>query len=202
MRNHVASWLLICGLVGCCWMITGCKSALPEPAFTLPPASTTGANTLGFLVDGRVWTNYGPICPGLGIGIGPCQDNQLQVLSHAAHGIRHFYVTAILATDQHHESFELTVDSVHGPGVYYSGPIAANKLFVPNNITFQDEKTFDPAKQIYTSIAPNVTRIVLTRVDTVQHIIAGTFEGRLDVIGYPNNFVSITQGRFDVTYQL
>ena len=202
MHNHRAVRLLTRSFIGCCWIIAGCKSAPPEPTLTLPPASATGANTLGFVINGRTWTNYGPICPGTGFGTAPCTDNQLLVQCQSFHGVRSLSLMAILSTDKHFEYFNLSVDSVRGPGIYKSGPLAANKLFIPNQVVFTDNKAADPTKQLYHSIAPNITRITLTRVDTVQHIIAGTFEGRLDVINHPENSASITQGRFDVTYQL
>ena len=46
----------------------------------------------------------------------------------------------------------------------------------------------------------NATRIVLTRVDTVRRIVSGTFEGRLEDGFHPGNFITIRNGRFDMTY--
>jgi hypothetical protein len=203
MHNHRVVRFLTRGFMGCCWIMAGCKSAPPEPAFTLPPASATGANTLGFVVDGRTWINYGPICQGGGLfGGGPCHDNELLVsVFPTSKGFRELRLTAFLATDQHNESFSLDVDSVRGPGIYKSGPLATNGVYIPNSLTLTDAKVTDQTKGYYASITPNTTRIVLTKVDTIQHIIAGTFEGRLDLTAHPGTFVSITQGRFDVTYQ-
>ncbi|MGI4875439.1 MAG: hypothetical protein ACRYFX_30155 [Janthinobacterium lividum] len=47
-------------------------------------------------------------------------------------------------------------------------------------------------------LAPAPTSSILTRLDTVAHIVSGTFEGTLVGNGKPN--MQITDGRFNVVY--
>lgn len=40
-------------------LLLGCKKTSPAPADQLPPATQTGANTFGCLLNGQVWTPQG-----------------------------------------------------------------------------------------------------------------------------------------------
>ncbi|MBO2010421.1 hypothetical protein [Hymenobacter negativus] len=167
-----------------------------EPRLVLPAVTAVGANTLGFEIDGRVWVNYGRSC----YLFSGCYDNVLQAQSGTRRGVRSLTVSADLLTPQHQESFDLHIDTLRGPGTYPAGP-----PFVPlppgtagigaNGIHLADAR-FNRA---YVSRA-NATRIVLTRVDTVRHIVSGTFEGQLEDGFNPGTFATIRNGRFDVTY--
>jgi hypothetical protein len=187
-------------LIGCLvgLGLLGCKTSSPDPTFTLPEATTVGANTLGFEVDGRVWMNYGRGC--YGSGGGGCFDNVLQAHASTYQGVRRFSLSAGLLTPRHQEAFALAIDTLRGAGTYPAGPPPA---FLPsavvatgaNAITLTDSRL----RQYFVSRA-NATRIVLTRVDTVRRIVSGTFEGRLEDGFRPGTFVTIRNGRFDMTY--
>jgi hypothetical protein len=184
-----------------CWVglwLLGCQTSDPEPALRLPPATTAGANTLGFEVDGRVWINYGRACFGL-FG-GGCQDNVLRAQSRTFRGVRSLSVTAGLATARHHEYFALSIDTLRGPGTYPAGPppasLPAGAVSTGANGLSLTEANL---RQYFVSRA-NATRIVLTRVDTVRRIVSGTFEGRLEEGFHPGTFATIRNGRFDITY--
>lgn len=190
----------------CCLLtaaLTGCSlvepSEKPEPTLTLPPASAVGTNTLGFEVDGRAWTTYGQSCFGL-FG-GNCKDNFLYASSYRFPGGRRtLSISTSLDTNKYHEFFELELDSLGGPGVYAAGrartiPIGAlgKNLYGPS--------LSNSNNQYFLGGVRNAARIVLTRVDTVQRIVSGTFEGRLEDLSAPGHYVTLRQGRFDVTYR-
>ncbi|GAB2451338.1 hypothetical protein GCM10011375_36780 [Hymenobacter qilianensis] len=176
----------------------GCTKADPEPEFTLPPISAVGANTLGFEVDGRVWVNYGQRC----FLLSGCFDNKIQVDYGSCNGVRCLYIwTGYTVRGTRDEGFSLRIDTVRGPGIYTAGTRPVNLppstiIYTPNGLTFSDELNSIE----YVSLTQNSTRIVLTKLDTVNHIISGTFEGRLSNSLKPNNYVTITNGRFNVTY--
>jgi len=187
-------------------LLFGCQVSDPfpkpppkqEPSLVLPTATTVGANTLGFEINGRVWVNYGRSC--FLFNGGGCYDNVVQVQSCAFRGRRSVTVSANLLTPQRDEYFSLSIDSLRGPGTYPAGPpfvtlppgTAGTGV---NGIRLNDSR-FNRA---YVSRA-NATRIVLIRVDTVHHIVSGTFEGQLEDGLNPGTFATIRNGRFDVTY--
>ncbi len=188
-------WLLAFALTSCSLNHSAEKL---EPTLPLPPASTVGANTLGFEVDGRVWTTYGQSCFGL-FG-GNCKDNVLYVSFHRFPGGRRTLSTSTsLDTNQYHEFFEVEFDSLAAPGVYPAGrvrtvPISAlgKNLYGPS-LSNSDNHYFLGG-------ARNAVPFVLTRVDTVHQIVSGTFEGRLEDLSAPGHYLTLRHGRFDVTY--
>jgi hypothetical protein len=191
---------------GNCWLLlpvslglVGCPAATPEPALTLPPVTTTGANTLGFRLDGRVWLTYGQSC----LFGGKCYPNQLLASSSALPGGRRTLVlTTTLSTSHYQEDFTLRLDSVRGPGVYACTPLVNGGTSpAATGFSLQDNKVVDGAQRDYASTRQSANRITLTRVDTVQHIMSGTFEGQLINLGSPSTTRVVSQGRFDVTYQ-
>jgi hypothetical protein len=170
----------------------------PRADLDPPRGDRRGANTLGSEVDGRVWLNYGRGC--YGSGGGGCFDNVLQAHASTYRGIQRFSISAGLLTPRHQEAFSLSIDTLRGPGTYPAGPppasLPAGAVATGNNGISLAEGRLN---QSFVSRA-NATHIVLTRVDTVRRIVSGTFEGRLEDGFRPGTFVTIRNGRFDMTY--
>jgi hypothetical protein len=181
------------------FLLHSCIKADPEPKFTLPPITNVGAHTLGFEVDGRVWVNYGQRCL---FFMGGCYDNELEVSCRKYEGVRHLNISAAFTVkNKHDERFSLSIDTLRGPGIYQAGKSRLSPL--PNSVVPASNAlafTNNASQVNYFSLTPNSTRIVLTKVDTINHQIAGTFEGQLENGFAPGNFVTIRNGRFDVTY--
>ena len=164
----------------------------PAPVFTLPPVTQTGANTIGFVVDGRVWQNYGkaPYTANL-------SDN---LKADYATQFKKLYVDASQTALNVREIFGFELDSLAGVGVYQT----TNKP-VPNSIPravralgFGDELT----NIYYSSLLKGAkATITITKLDTIQRIIAGTFEGTLRQKDDSTKLVHVTDGRFDVHYR-
>ncbi|WP_354584045.1 hypothetical protein [Hymenobacter sp. UYCo722] len=109
-------------------------------------------------------------------------------------------MTTRLTTAQHAENFLLQLDSIRGPGSYRCSPEFTGMVRpVPTGFALQDNMTTEPTHRLALSTAAT-SRIVLTQVDTVHHIIAGTFEGQLRQTWAPYVTNELTQGRFDVHY--
>jgi hypothetical protein len=179
--------------------LVGCPAATPEPELSLPAVTVTGANTFGFMLDGRVWLTYGQTC----LFGGKCYPNQLVAVSSAlAGGRRTLILTTTLSTANYQEDFTLRLDSVRGPGVYACTALLNNGTSpAATGFSLQDNKAVDATQRDYASTRRSTNRITLTRVDTVQHIMAGTFEGQLVNLGAADATRVVSQGRFDVTYQ-
>jgi hypothetical protein len=180
-------------------LMSGCHwgASSPEPTLSLPPATATGANTVGFELDGSPWTTYGRICT----FSAPCHDNTLQASGgYRNRGIRTLFLATRLTLAQRDEEFLLQLDSIGGPGVYACSPgFTGLGSPIPTGFGLRKMQVADPAQQQLHSVAAS-SRIVLTRVDTVQRIIAGTFEGQLSPNGAAAMVVTVRQGHFDVHY--
>ncbi|WBO83125.1 hypothetical protein [Hymenobacter yonginensis] len=178
--------------------LSSCESTESEPKFKLPDISEKGANTLGFEVDDRVWINYGRRCFLFG---GGCSDNQIRAYSRVYRGARIFSVSAGMTAGKRDEAFNFSIDSLYGPGTYASGGPVQN-LPAGSYATARDGLSLSDGfnKYSYRSNYQNATRIVVTKVDTVEHIVSGTFEGVLEDGLKPGKNVRIRNGRFDVRY--
>ena len=184
--------------LGACLLLSECtRSKTPEPALRLPPATAVGANTLGFQVDGRVWTTYGQTC----VFSGPCRDNTLSAqVDRGPGGLLRLLVSTRLTTKQYAEDFLMQVDSIQGPGSYRCAPQFTGLVRpVPTGFALQDNRTTEATQRLALSTAAT-GRIVLTQVDTVRCVMTGTFEGQLRQTGTPNATRELTQGRFDIRY--
>jgi hypothetical protein len=101
---------------------------------------------------------------------------------------------------QYTESFLLQLDSVKGPGTYRCSPqFTATSSPLPAGFALQDNKSTAATHRLALSTA-TASRLVLTQVDTVWHIMAGTFEGQLRQTLAPYVTNQLTQGRFDIHY--
>lgn len=105
-----------------------------------------------------------------------------------------------LTTKQYAEDFLLQVDSIQGPGSYRRAPQFTGLVRpVPIGFALQDNRTTEATQGLALSTTAT-GRIVLTQVDTVRRVMAGTFEGQLRQTGTPNATRELTQGRFDIRY--
>jgi hypothetical protein len=165
----------------------------PAPAFTLPPATQVGANTLGFVVNGRVWQSYGIRCT---FG-GGCDTNRVR--SYFSKWSCNLDLDAAQTARNVDERFGIYLDSVVKTGTYRS---ARNRTGAPayraqRGMSFTDELTRDT----YSSSRPGSATFIITKADTAQHIFSGTFEGILQSSFDSTKSISITNGRFDVKYR-
>jgi hypothetical protein len=157
----------------------------------LPPATSTGAETLGFLIDNSGWKPAGRTC-----GIYGCTDNKVEASSYVTNGRRQLLLTAARTDGSRNESFILQLDSLPGPGIYRSnagGPGATGgesgtKLYFANSKQGAQYQS-----------RPGTATITITKVDTVQSIVSGSFEGQLTSLSGTGT-VQVSSGRFDVLY--
>jgi hypothetical protein len=179
--------LFACAIV---LVLTSCQKDDINPN-ELPPASSTGAETLGFLIDGSGWAPAGRTC-----GIYGCADNKVEASSSVANGRRQLLLTAARTDGSRNESFILQLDSLPGPGEYRSnssgpgatGGEAGTKIYFANSREGRQYQS-----------QPGTATITITKVDTVQNIVSGTFEGQLSRLD-GSGTVQVSSGRFDVLY--
>ena len=177
------------------------KKEEPEPVLTLPPITQSGANTFGFVVDGRVWITYGHVCY---YGLGGCASNELLADYDYRSSRRGFYVNTRLDTPKRNETFYLELDSLVRVGKYptttYVVPSPTRRAIRSFGLTLNAGDRVNETS--YGSfLKSGKAAITITKFDTVQRIIAGTFEGTLRQNNDSTKLVHITDGRFDVKYR-
>ena len=168
----LAVWLSLLPAFSQCSLVS--RPAMPAVA-TLPPVTEAGLNTLGFRVDGSLWLPVGSFNF-------PAYKAYYQNNTFWIRGSR--LVEGKLST------FGIYLKPLRtGPGTYdlleRSGVGASYTETAPD-----DELVVQ---------RPRAGTLRLTRLDSVQRILAGTFECEL-TSPTSGRTVRITDGRFDLTY--
>ncbi len=184
MKKHYALFPLVVLLISC-------NKNSDEPEFSLTQATQTGANTLSFRADGRVFQPYGRRC--FGYGGGPCIEEPLNVYYNSKRG--QFQITAFLTTKKRDEHFSLDCDSLFKIGVLVAQPPRSYYSF---GLGYSVDNLG------YGTAVPTQKFVEITRLDTIAHIISGTFSGNLKGLlqgaTTQKQAVDVTEGRFDVRY--
>ncbi len=157
----------------------------PEPPDELPPATMTGANTFGCLVNGEVWRPYIE---------GGIFENALNVK----------HDRGWVDCDQLHIS---AIRKSHEDGVYVLHQEIGINVWCPelgiNNITPSKGAflCFKPSGCSYDVDTLSPYTINITRLDTINNIASGTFEFTA-ISDECQDTLRITEGRFDADSSL
>ena len=157
-------------------IFASCKKSVSN----LPDATQTGANTFGAKVDGQFWVPE---------GFGPFNADNL--LESELVNDRLFIKAQNFSKSPNETEFNLAVVNVTGPGTYLLNGGASYGYYVKRNFSPLDE---------WTTTSTNTGAVVLTKVDTANHIVSGTFYFSASSIYDPANILNVTEGRFDVKY--
>ncbi|WP_201977508.1 DUF6252 family protein [Hymenobacter rubidus] len=156
-----------------------CKKDDPAPIDQLPPATQTGANTVGCLLNGQPWAP---------VGNGTSQSFQVNydpTLSNGVFDLRAYKYNGGSNGDQY---IVLFLNPFQSAGTYDLSNSSVT------NVTFNNPQT----GCYYNSRDSGVYcrgQLIITLLDTKAHIIAGTFEFTLAKPGCDT--LKFTQGRFD-----
>ena len=176
--NSCPTALLLAALLG----LTQCKKNEPAPVDQLPPATQTGANTFGCLLNGQPWTPKGYYNrPNFIVTYDPGYDGgSLQV-----------------------RTYRYADDSSPGQYIIFGGGQIATPGTYPFVLKGNREAFFvdlgQPASCKEFEEVPDLTyrtgTLTVTRLDLSAGIIAGTFAFTLYKPGCDT--IKVTQGRFD-----
>ena len=190
MKRLIFPALLLLALAGCS------SKETPAPAAQLPAATQTGQNKAGCKVGGQVW---------LPAGGGLFAPNPLSVsLRRSVTGLQ---LSVLLDRDPLTDDGQpnaRTQIMLYVPNVTRPGIIELNQYADPRLTTS------NPAYAAFTYTAPTPDKVlltgpatpgqlVITRLDTVSRIVAGTVQFRAQEQAGPAT-VDVTEGRFDLTY--
>ncbi len=186
MRKEIGLFLLLLLL------LPGCRPDDPEVALTLPAETREGKNTIGFLLNGKVWVNQGRDCS---FSSG-CRES-LESSSYPHGGGRTFSLQALQASRRDQKPavlqyLSITLDTIKGPGVYLIDGTRLNADLYFRDALRQESDYYgvDSTKTPFT--------LHVTTIDTVANIIAGRFEGILYDDVNKQDSIIIREGRFDV----
>ena len=169
------------------FMVTllSCKKQPVDQLSLLPPATQTGANTFGCLVNGKAFV--------------PRKSFSLIVrtdLKCTYDYTEHGYVFNISA------SRDLDGGSEDVVG------IATDSLKISEGETLSLTKYFTPGQAFgayavnlssYTTNADATGQLTITHLDTIKQVVSGTFQ--FNAVSKGGDIVKITNGRFDMNYK-
>ncbi len=171
----------------CLLLLTQCSKCKDGPApadqtSLLPPATQTGANTFGCLINGQAYTPEGRI--GLGANFNISYDPTFQG--------GYLSVSTYRVLEQSHK---LRLSLVCVP-VAASGTYSLNLNGGMGGATYIDSRLSSPCDEVFrSSVSYRTGTLTITRLDVQARIISGTFDMKFVRAGCDT--IRITQGRFD-----
>jgi hypothetical protein len=177
MRNILFSGLSIVMLI----TFGQCGDHIPD--LKLPAQSTTGANTLGCLINNRVWTNYGRRCYTFG-----CEESNLRA-------------TLSRTPDGKHDFFLIADYTVSKKRIFQSLYLRIPDLTSVGDFDVSEESfafIADEADNTFLSGGIGTGQLRILRYDTINAVVSGEFSGTL-TSKTGTETLEITEGRFDVT---
>lgn len=186
------SLLFICVLVLLVTSSLQCHKHKDEPQKEkeLPPITQEGKNAFGCRINGEVWVPYYS-CSGMSSN--PCGELVVDVHQISPNDPSLFSLN--IAAEQKKEDNSLTVFSIHtlmNQGISSTG----NKI---DSLTINFQR---PVAQLYYNYNyyNKIEKFEISKLDTVNKIISGLFE--LTLYKSPSDSVMITDGRFDLKFQV
>ena len=167
-------------------LFSGCKKSIDA----LPEATQTGANTFGLKLNGNYWVpqHFGVTSTGT-------------LLEARFTGTGDFVLNARnFASEPKESEFEIYIKNLNATGTYQ---LNQNTAVYPNqsaSYAYYIKREINPLNQWITGSSYTGT-VTITKRDTVNHIVSGTFEFTAGSIDSSASPITVSDGRFDVTTQ-
>ena len=167
-------------------ILVSCKKEVNE----LPAATQTGANTFGARVKGELWIPQG-------FGVVPTAP----ILEASYSGNNAIIIHARNFSSSPTETeIEIYLQDATKPGTYLLNQTTAHFPNQSAGYAYYVERRFTPTNEWITN-KQYTGKVEVTRLDTVNNIISGTFEfNAINLYNAPQP-ITITDGRFDVKIQ-
>ena len=160
-----------------------CKKEVSE----LPPATQSGANTFGLKLDGAMWVPAG-------FGIVPTAPKlEAKIIgSDFTLNARNF------SSSPTESEFEIYIKGLTETGIgNYSLSAAASYPDPYHSYAYYVHRKFTPDNEWVTT-APYTGTVTITKIDSVNHFVSGTFQFQAINLYNPPQPINVTEGRFDV----
>ena len=174
---------LILLLASLCSLNGRCKKDPPEAV--LPPVTNTGNNTIGFVIDGKVWVPYYKC----GLGKDPCGE---YLADYGQPLAPRSGISFQFERERGNVSSSLTITSSFG-----TITTAGDKID-SLSAAFMDEGSNGNSKRYFGPLIGSHFNV--TKVDTVSKIISGTFELILLEQNGSGKTITLKNGRFDFRF--
>ena len=178
--------------------LTACSNddkTTKNPTFSLPPETQTGANTFGVTINGKVYIPRDPT----GVSVGPTAKGmvllrpsdfswyELEIKDGASSvGFKMvIHMEPLLSIGQINlksSNFQNNIDSINDSHIYF-------KIWDSNINNYA-----------YYGSIENLGSVNVIRYDFVNRIFSGKFSGKFVRYDNPNDFITITDGRFDINW--
>ncbi len=164
---------------------SSCKKETEE----LPPATQNGANTFGAKVNGELWVTR---------GFGPFPAND--VLEARRFGNGDIIINARnFASSPTEKEFVIFVRGAMSTGVYPLNSNVVHPTF-DASYAYYVKRKFTPENEWLTTTGYTGS-VNLTNLDTINHIISGTFQFQMINSYNAPQPLTVTEGRFDIRLQ-
>ena len=173
-------------LIGCLslLLLAACNKEVDE----LPPPTETGSNTFGATIDGQFWVPAK-------FGILPA-DDLLQARYNSPGSI--LIKAKNFASSPSESEFEIQVVGVTGTGTYLLNTDVSRPS--AHSYAYFVKRRFTPINEWQTS-ATHTGSVTITKLDSVNKIVAGTFQFSALDIYHGTVPLTVTDGRFDIKMQ-
>jgi hypothetical protein len=195
---QLMKYLLLTATLPLLALLAGCKKEdqIPYPLSELPPATQTGARTFGCLINGKPWVAIvKPAHPWLS-PLRSTYDEEHYGLDYN----RRLTLSALRVIS----SYDWNNDSIYSSIGFNINPIIGEGHYDIRNLQVHNLShiVYEPGptkRYELDTLAP--FHIHITKLDTVNKIVSGTFEMDLIEIDDSLDVLYIRHGRFDAWYQ-
>ena len=167
-------------------LLFACKKDIEE----LPPATQTGAHTFGARLDGQLWVPQK-------FGIAPTAP----ILEARYSADQSVFINARdFSSSPTETEFEIYLRNLTGTGTYLLNQATEKYPYHTASYALYTKRKFMPINDWITNSQYTGT-VTITRFDTTQHIISGTFSFTAPSTDNTASPITVTDGRFDVKIQ-
>jgi len=163
-------------------LLSSCKKKVDA----LPDATQSGAHTFGAKLDGEFWVPQ---------SFGPFHDPSiLEGVLVSNHDI---YIYAKNFSKSPNETeFEIYIKNAQAPGTY---PLNTDLVYpsTGGSYAYFIKRNINPVDEFLTSASAGGS-VTITKIDTVNRFVSGTFSFQAKSIYDPTKIINVTEGRFDV----
>ncbi len=178
-----AKYLSLIGL-SLLFLLSACDEKLPKP-------STKGANIFACKVNGKSW---------IADAGGSFSGKKISIVYQSDRSRKSFVLYATRIAKKSNTAIQLALEDLTTTGTQY---FAFDTNAYPGDLQFKNHalySKYEPGTADYITNSKFNGSINITRLDTANHIIAGTFEFTAENTNGSGETVKVTDGRFDINW--